>query len=456
MTSKIKNWTKEINKIDKFLKHFPKIINYGILVHVKGFLLKVQGLILPLGSICYIDIFFKDKIYEIQAEVIGFKKNILYLIALNKIFGLYSGAKVYCKGYNRKEYNNFSIQVPLGEALLGRVLDGIGNPLDGKVLKKIKYFNLFNEHYINPMDRVKISKIFDIGIRSINSLLTIGIGQRVGIFSSAGLGKSFLLCMIAKYSCSEIIVIGLIGERGREIKEFIENFLGENILLKSVVIAVPADVSPLLKIKGVNYAIRIAEYFRDLNYNVLLIIDSLTRYQFSLREIGLSSGEFPSINGHPSSVFSNIQILLERIRNNLNDQKGSITAFFTILTELNDESDFFSDFFKSVLDGHIILSKNLFNQGIYPAIDISTSISRIMPNITCSSHYKLSVYFKKLFFSLMHNQDLINVGAYHKGSNIVLDKAIKIEKKLTNFLKQDLNNFCSFESSIKILKKILK
>ncbi|NIH16750.1 MAG: FliI/YscN family ATPase [Buchnera aphidicola (Periphyllus lyropictus)] len=455
MNKKINNWLKNINNIYKNLKKFPKIIHHGILVKVTGLLLEVQGLVLPIGSICYIERYVDNDILEAQGEVINFKKNKLFVIVFCDNYGFYPGARVYSKNKGYKNNFNCLYKIPLGKSLLGRVLNGLGQPLDGRLLKSsIKYYNLISKNFINPMNRFPISDVFDVGIRSINALLTIGVGQRIGIFSQAGLGKSFLLGMIAKYSKVDIVVIGLIGERGREIKEFIENILGKKGLLRAIVIASPSNSSALLKIKGAEYATRVAEYFRDLNFKVLLIIDSLTRYILSQREVSLSCGEFPSLNGYPTSVFSKISNLLERSGNGKSKNSGSITAFYTILTDINENLDFISNFVKSILDGHIILSKNYFNEGIFPAIDISSSMSRVMSNIVTPFHYKLSILFKKYLFSLKKNKDLLSVGVYVRGNNLILDKSLKIQNYLKKFLKQDININYDFKKSIQHLKKI--
>ncbi|CAL4318614.1 Flagellum-specific ATP synthase [Buchnera aphidicola (Eriosoma grossulariae)] len=456
MNLQIERWLKKINLMESKLNKIPNLICSGSLVGLNGIVFEVSGLILPIGAICIIETHLSSK-YQCykKCEVIGFKDNIIFIIPLDGIVdGVSYGDRVFsninlsCLDSNF-EFNN----VPLGNDLLGRVLDSQGVPLDKLESIKPEFYGPLFTPLINPLDRQPIKKILDLGIRSINSLLTIGVGQRIGLFSSSGLGKSVLLGMIAKYSSADVIVLGLIGERGREVKEFIDNILGKEGLSRSVIVAVPADVSALSRIKGTIYATRIAEYFREQKKHVLLIIDSLTRYAMSLREVSLSLGELPVTKGYPSSVFSKLPMLIERAGNS-NNHSGSISAIYTILTEQDTENDPISDIAKSVLDGHIVLSKNLAESGRYPAIDVSVSISRLMTNLISDSQYNQVIFLKQLISIYNKNEDLINIGAYVAGSNKLLDKAILFKPKLDAFLQQDMHQRINYGDSCLELEKL--
>ncbi|CAL4318573.1 Flagellum-specific ATP synthase [Buchnera aphidicola (Eriosoma lanigerum)] len=444
----IKNWLKKINLLENSLKNrIPKLICSGRLIGLNGLICEVQGLFLSIGSICIIEKkLFKKKIHK-KCEVIGFKNNVMFITPLDGIVeGLCCGDRVFYNYSLNQDKDIVKNKVPLGFNLLGRVLDSQGVPLDNLESFHPECYDTLYTPIINPLSRKSITKILDLGIRSINSLLTIGLGQRIGLFSSSGLGKSVLLGMITKYSSVDIIVIGLIGERGREVKDFINNILGKDGLSRSVIIAAPADVSSLSRIQGTLYATRIAEYFREQNKNVLLIIDSLTRYAMSLREVSLSLGELPVVKGYPSSVFSKLPMLIERT-GNTNVCSGSISAIYTILTEKDEENDPVSDIAKSILDGHIILSKVLAESGKYPAIDVSASISRVMNSLISMKHCNFSMFIKQLISVYQKNEDLINMGAYIAGNNILLDQAIKYKPQLDNFLKQDVSERIDYHTS---------
>ena len=300
------------------------------------------------------------------------------------------------------------------------------------------------------MSRAPIEKSLDVGVRAINSLLTVGRGQRMGLFAGSGVGKSVLLGMMARYTEAEIIVVGLIGERGREVKEFIEQILGEEGLRRSVVIAAPADVSPLMRLQGAAYATSIAEHFRDQGRHVLLIMDSLTRYAMAQREIALAIGEPPVTRGYPPSVFARLPQLVERAGNG-SDDGGSITAFYTVLTEADDQQDPIADSARAILDGHIVLSRTLADAGHYPAIDIEQSISRAMVNLISPEHLDQIRRFKQLYSRYQRSRDLISVGAYAAGTDPLLDQAIKLYPVFENFLQQTLNEKASFSSSVDML-----
>ncbi|XBC38466.1 MAG: FliI/YscN family ATPase [Buchnera aphidicola (Floraphis choui)] len=445
MNLRINKWIKELLICEKEIINLPNIVYYGRLVGFNGSILEVSGLQLSLGSICCIrktlDIYNID---EVEAEVVGFKNGILFLMPLQSIEGIALGSRVRPKVLGGINY--VVNQLPIYEGLLGRVLDSTGKPLDD--LKEIdkKYRKTLSYSAINPLHRNPIKDVLDTGIRAINALLTIGRGQRIGLFSSSGLGKSILLGMMTKYTGADVVILGLIGERGREVKEFIETILTKEALKKSVVVASPAECSPLLQVQGANYAVRIAEYFRDKNYHVLLIMDSLTRYAMAHREIALSIGELPATKGYPPSVFSKIFSLIERAGNG-RKQQGSITAFYTVLSEEEETYDPISDAARSILDGHIILSREYAESGHYPAINIETSISRVMSNIVDSIHDSKARYLKKLLSCYQRNRDLINVGAYVSGTNKELDLAISLLPKFQKFLQQGMHEKSTFTES---------
>lgn len=448
-------FTRLLNKLSSFenrVKNLPGIINYGRLVSVDGLALEAIGLKkVPIGAQCFIERIIDGKNININAEVVGFSEGKTLLLSFEEIRGVFLGARVFFK--LDSNMNHVTKQIPLCMKLLGRVLDGNGAPLDGLPRLDVKYYTTLQEYNVNPLNRKSISEVLDTGIRSINALLTIGKGQRIGIFSTPGLGKSILLEMIAKYTKADAIVIALIGERSREVKRFIKNVMNVKGLSRSVVIAAPANVSPLLRTQAASYATSIAEYFCKKNKNVLLIMDSLTRYAMAEREISLSLKELPVSKGYPSSIFSKIPNLLERT-GNINKNKGSITAFYTILMEDEDQQDPVSYLAHSILDGHIILSRYYADLGHYPAIDIESSISRVMPDIINSEQYHYASYFKKLISSYQRNRDLINVGAYIHGNDLILDHAIKLWPKLEKFLRQEISEKNDYFMSCKQLSEI--
>ncbi|QCI23559.1 FliI/YscN family ATPase [Buchnera aphidicola] len=452
MNLRINKWMKETLICEQEIINLPSTVSYGRLVGFNGAILEVSGLQLPVGSVCFIENSENmHSIDEIEAEVVGFKNEILFLMLLQNINSIIPGSRVRPKMSGGM---NFMVhRLPIYEGLLGRILDSTGKPLDG--LKEIdkKHQKSLSHSIFNPLHRHPVSDVLDTGIRAINALLTIGRGQRIGLFSSSGLGKSVLLGMMTKYTAADIVVLGLIGERGREVKEFIETILTKESLKKSVIIASPAEFSPLFQVQGANYAVRIAEYFRDKNFHVLLIMDSLTRYAMAHREIALSIGELPAIKGYPPSVFSKISSLIERAGNG-KERSGSITAFYTVLTEEEEKYDPIADSSRSILDGHIILSREYAESSHYPAINIETSISRVMSNIVDSVHNTKACYFKKLLSCYQRNRDLINVGAYVSGTNSELDIAITLLPRLTKFLQQGMQEKSSFSESKRDLYKL--
>ncbi|CAL4318361.1 FliI/YscN family ATPase [Buchnera aphidicola] len=450
MNIRFNNWKKKLESLEKNIDNIKTIMRYGYVFRLVGISIHVVGLSIPINSICMIECGSSEKFFYVEAIVIGFSGKYVFLTLFQLQYDdIFPGARVFPKNYKKYYFHKW----PIGRSLLGRILDGRGYPIDHKPLLNVSFINTLSNRIIHPLNRSPVNKIFDTGIRSINALLTLGQGQKVGLFSQSGLGKSVLIGMMSKHSEADVTVIGLIGERNREVQEFIQNSLGKKGLNRSVLIIVPSNSSPILKIQGAMYAMRIAEYFRDENQNVLLIIDSLTRYAMSEREISLSMGEIPLRQGYPSSIFSKLPHFIERSGNNDNNC-GSITALYTVLIE-NEDNDVILEISKSILDGHIILSKFYADSGHYPAIDISESLSRVMVNIVQKNHYEKSKYLKKLVSEYHKCQDLINVGAYINGSNVILDESIKKWELIKNFLKQDISDYISYHKSVDDLNKII-
>jgi flagellum-specific ATP synthase len=427
----------------------------GRLTRINGLVMEAAGLKLPLGSSCHI---YPPEGPPIEAEVVGFNGERLYLMPSDDVYGLTPGAKVVAmespstlpqinspQPYRRRAIDKAK-QSPVGYGLLGRVLDGVGRPLDNKGPLIAFESRPLQSRPINPMSRAAIQQPLDVGIRAINALLTVGRGQRMGLFAGSGVGKSILLGMMARYTEAEVIVVGLIGERGREVKEFIEQILGEEGMQRAVVVAAPADTGPLMRLQGAAYATTIAEYFRDQGKHVLLIMDSLTRYAMAQREIALAIGEPPATRGYPPSVFARLPQLVERAGNGP-EGGGSITAFYTVLAEGDDQQDPIADSARAILDGHIVLSRTLADAGHYPAIDIEQSISRAMVNLIEPAHLDLIRRFKVLFARYQRSRDLISVGAYSPGSDPVLDQAINLFPRMEGFLQQRMSEQANFQAS---------
>ena len=418
----------------------------GRITRITGMVIEAVGLKLPMGSACVIALQNGE---QINAEIVGFDNEKIFLMPQNSVEGVLPGTPIFpAKATDNINRVNLTIRpsrraidrtrhLPVGYELLGRVLDGAGCPLDSLGPLNTVQSAALKSRLINPLHRAPITDILDVGIRAINSVLTIGRGQRMGLFAGSGVGKSVLLGMMARYTSADVIVVGLIGERGREVKEFIEHILGPEGLARSVVVAAPADTPPLMRLQGAAYATTIAEYFRDQGKNVLLIMDSLTRYAMAQREIALAVGEPPATKGYPPSVFAKLPQLVERAGNSL-PGGGSITAFYTVLSEGDDQQDPIADSARAILDGHIVLDRALADSGHYPAIDIEKSISRVMTNITSPSHQKSARKLKQLVSRYQQSRDLISVGAYTAGTDPVLDEAILYHQKIENFLQQGI------------------
>lgn len=410
----------------------------GKLVRVVGLTLEAIGCSAAVGSLCTVETVDG----YIDAEVIGFSDERLFLMPSERLTGVLPGAKVVPK--------NARQGFPIGMELLGRVLDGIGNPIDGKGKILTADVAQYQNPRINPLSRKAISLPLDVGIKAINALITIGQGQRMGLFAGSGVGKSVLLGMMTRGTAADVVVVGLIGERGREVKEFIDEILGEEGRKRAVVVAAPADASSLMRLKGCETALTIAEYFRDQGLNVLLLLDSLTRFAQAQREIALAIGEPPATKGYPPSVFAKLPALVERAGNGNNEQ-GSISAFFTVLTEGDDLQDPIADASRAILDGHIILSRELADAGHFPAIDVGKSISRVMPMITSEEHQTLARVLKQAYSTYQDNKELISIGAYAKGSDPNIEKAILIKPLLDQFLQQGMKETISYKDCLTLL-----
>ncbi len=431
----------------------------GHLTRINGLVMEATGLKLPLGSSCRI---FPLTGIPVEAEVVGFAGEKLYLMPSDDVYGLAPGSKVVAfetptpppqidgpPPFRRRSIDRAK-QVPVGDELLGRVVDGVGRPLDSKGPVATPHSRSLQSRPVNPMSRAAIQQPLDVGIRAINALLTVGRGQRMGLFAGSGVGKSVLLGMMARYTEAEVIVVGLIGERGREVKEFIEQILGEEGMRRAVVVAAPADTGPLMRLQGAAYATTIAEHFRDQGKQVLLIMDSLTRYAMAQREIALAIGEPPATRGYPPSVFARLPQLVERAGNGP-EGGGSITAFYTVLAEGDDQQDPIADSARAILDGHIVLSRPLADAGHYPAIDVEQSISRAMVNLIEPAHLERIRRFKVLFARYQRSRDLIAVGAYVPGSDPLLDQAIGLYPRMEAFLQQQLTERSVFADSASAL-----
>ncbi|QWE23619.1 FliI/YscN family ATPase [Polynucleobacter sp. AP-Jannik-300A-C4] len=437
------------------LAQAPRSIREGKLKRVSGIVLEVEGLPMSIGTGATILSELGGKTYD--AECIGFNGAITYLMPIDTMEGISPGALVYPadtpfnsgSGYTS---NSIGEPLPIGESLLGRVVDGLGRPIDGKGYGE-KQFSPFIQRTLNPLDRTPIHEPLDVGIQAVNGLLTVGRGQRVGIFAGSGVGKSVLLGMLARNCVADVIVIGLVGERGREVREFCEDTLGPESFKRAVVVAAPADASPLARSKGASYATDVAIWFRDQGKHVVLIVDSLTRYAMALREIGLSLGEAPVARGYPPSVFARMPELVERVGNGANPD-GSITAFYTVLLEGDDTNDPVADTARGILDGHFFLSRELADSGHYPAIDVEKSISRVMPKVVSKEHLLSARRLKQLYSRYMRGRDLVSMGAYIAGTDPDLDAALQAWPKIQAFLQQDAEQTIPIDQTEKLLFEI--
>ncbi|MFZ8170841.1 flagellar protein export ATPase FliI [Alteromonas macleodii] len=421
----------------------PPVVAAGKLVRGIGLTLEAVGCQLPVGSQCLVQTIEG----EIEAEVVGFGDDITYLMPTEAVRGIVPGSRV--MPLNRQS------GLPVGMGLLGRVVDGNGQPLDGLGEINAEARAPITRPPMNPLIRRPINTPMDVGVRAINALNTVGVGQRMGLFAGSGVGKSVLLGMMTRGCEADVVVVGLVGERGREVKEFIHEILTEEERQRAVVVAAPADTSPLMRLKGCETAVTIAEYFRDKGMKVLLLIDSLTRYAMAQREIALAVGEPPATKGYPPSVFARLPALVERAGNG-SERQGSITAFYTVLTEGDDLQDPIADAARAILDGHVVLSRTLADSGHYPAIDIEASISRVMPMVVSEEHQLMARRIRQVYSNYKQNQDLISIGAYAKGSDPRIDLAIRAEPAINALLQQGMKQVIPYDESLEGMAALAK
>lgn len=431
--------------LNKYIREVSnkKFIKYkGEITKVTGLTIESNGPMAMIGELC--KIYPRGASEPVMSEVVGFKDDKILLMPLGDMEGISSGSIVEGTGH--------SLDVNVGEGLIGRVLDGLGNPIDGLgPIKTNKVYPVSNNPP-NPLSRKVITDPLSVGVKAIDGLLTCGKGQRVGIFAGSGVGKSTLMGMISRNSTADVNVIGLIGERGREVMEFINNDLTEEGLSKSVVVVVTSDQPALIRVKGAMVTTAIAEYFRDQGLNVMLLMDSLTRFSMAQREIGLAIGEPPVSRGFTPSVFAMMPKLLERAGNS---DKGSITGLYTVLVDGDDLNEPITDTARGILDGHIVLSRKLANNNHYPAIDVLASISRVMPNICEAHHIDLSNNIKDIMAVYKESEDLINIGAYKYGSNKKIDKSIDLIDDINGFLKQRVEDAPDYEEILTMMEDIM-
>jgi len=456
-------WTRYLDALKMFTADPVPLEIQGMLVRVAGLVLESAGLREPVGSVCEVHMSGQP---PVQAEVVGFSGDRTYLMPTGNVHGLASGARVVPKasptvplllGAARHPWRRSldrTLHLPVGDGLLGRVIDSQGHPMDRKGPLTDVHDEPLVRRPINAMDRDPVRRPLDTGVRAINSMLTVGRGQRLGLFAGTGVGKSVLMGMMARYTEADVIVVGLIGERGREVKEFIEDILGADGLARSVVVAAPADSPPLTRMQGANYATAIAEHFRDRGQHVLLLMDSLTRYAMAQREIALAIGEPPATKGYPPSCFAKLPQLVERSGNGLAGS-GSITAIYTVLTEGDDPQDPIADAARGILDGHIVLSRELAEAGHYPAIDVERSISRVMTQVSPPQHVEAARRFRQLHAKHQKARDLIQLGAYAPGHDSELDSAVRLHAPMTQFLQQDMHQPATLADSVRRLGAVM-
>jgi len=420
----------------------PAMVVEGVLRRSVGLTMEAEGCHAELGGRC--DVVAADG-RRVETEVVGFSGERLFLMPVANMRGVGPGARVIPV--------SASPEIRVGDELLGRVLDGRGDPLDGgPPIRGSDRVALFGKP-INPLKRQPIRQQLDVGVRSINSILSVGRGQRMGLFAGSGVGKSMLLGMMTRNTEADVVVVGLIGERGREVREFIDESLGERGRRKAVVVATPADDTPLMRLHGAWLTAAIAEYFRDQGRNVLLLMDSLTRFAQAQREIALAIGEPPATKGYPPSVFAKLPQLVERAGNGA-EGGGSISAIYTVLAEGDDQNDPVVDASRAILDGHIVLSRNMADAGIYPAVDVESSVSRAMTRFVDHSQQELVTRFRQVYATYQQNRDLVSVGAYQPGTNPQLDEAIALWPAITRFLRQHHDDCITATKSLAELRAL--
>ncbi|MTI65721.1 MAG: flagellar protein export ATPase FliI [Firmicutes bacterium] len=430
-----KEFKEALNK-ESFYKKMGKVSQ------VIGLTIEVEGIKAFVGELC--EIILKDGESKVSAEVVGFKEDKVLLMALGNLEGVGPECVVVPK--------NKSLKVKVGDDLLGKTLDGLGNPINNEELLIDKKYRVHREPP-NPLKRKRIDKVMSTGVKAIDGMLTCGEGQRVGIFAGSGVGKSTLLGMISRYSDSDVNVIALIGERGREVLDFIEKDLGDDGFKKSVVVCATSDQPALVRLKAAFVATAVAEYFRDQGKKVMLMMDSVTRFAMAQREVGLAIGEPPTTKGYTPSVFALLPKLLERSGTS---EKGSITAFYTVLVDGDDMNEPIADAVRGILDGHIVLSRKLASQNHFPAIDVQESVSRLMKEIVSDKQYSMSGKMRDVLATYEKSEDLINVGAYVEGTNPKVDEAVNLIEPINNFLIQDTNDHLRFDETISKMEEILE
>ena len=460
MSAEAPNWERFFNRAQRSVTQNASLEVRGTLSRLAGLVLEANGIRVPVGSQCVVRSKNKE---PVLAEVVGFANDRAFLMPAGDVHGLSSGAsvapaapfvpvpRVRDASTEAPALDTGALRLPLGNGLLGRVVDSQGFPLDRMGPITDVQAKPLDRKLINAMDRDPVRESLDTGVRAINALLSVGRGQRIGLFSGSGIGKSVLLGMMARYTQADVIVVGLIGERGREVKEFIEDILGADGRARSVVVAAPADAPPLLRMQGASYATAIAESFRDQGKHVLLLMDSLTRYAMAQREIALAIGEPPATKGYPPSCFAKLPQLVERSGNGLNGV-GSITAFYTVLSEGDDQQDPIADAARAILDGHIVLSRTLAEAGHYPAIDIEQSASRVMHNVVSREHFELARRFRAIYSKYEKGRDLVQIGAYAQGSDPALDEAIALHDNMSQFLQQDMFQAATMDGLLDLMR----
>ncbi|MBV8379721.1 MAG: flagellar protein export ATPase FliI [Paucibacter sp.] len=471
MNERQQRWSHFLADLQALSANGPPLEARGKLVRVAGLVLEATGVNVPVGSVCEIRMPSSGSNPRrgqkpVNAEVVGFSGERAFLMPTDEVQGLASGAIVVPRAqalqapllgqpnHPWRRDSDRGLHLPMGDGLLGRVVDSQGHPLDRHGPLAHVHSEPMARRPINAMDRDPVRTPLDTGVRAINAVLTIGRGQRLGLFAGTGVGKSILLGMMARYTQADVIVVGLIGERGREVKEFIEDILGEDGLRRSVVVAAPADAPPLERLQGAHYATAIAEHFRDRGQNVLLLMDSLTRYAMAQREIALAIGEPPATKGYPPSCFAKLPQLVERSGNGL-PGGGSITAFYTVLSEGDDLQDPIADAARGILDGHITLSRELAEAGHYPAIDVERSISRVMPNVAPQKQLESARRFRQLLAKFNKARDLIQLGAYAPGHDPDLDLAVRLYPEMVRLLQQDMHDAAPFAASVQQLGELM-
>ncbi len=461
-------WARYLHDMRSFSADAVALETQGLLVRVTGLVLEAAGIRVPVGSVCEVRMEGQPPVI---AEVVGFASDRAYLMPTGDVAGLAAGARVVPRpspvvpmklGALRHPWRrnvDRTLHLPVGDGLLGRVVDSHGEPMDRLGPLGSVHNEPLTRRPINAMDRDPVRTPLDTGVRAINAMLTVGRGQRIGLFAGTGVGKSVLLGMMARYTAADVIVVGLIGERGREVKEFIEDILGPEGMRRAVVVAAPADAPPLVRMQGANYATVIAEHFRDRGQDVLLLMDSLTRYAMAQREIALAIGEPPATKGYPPSCFAKLPQLVERSGNGRpRDQDGgggSITAFYTVLSEGDDPQDPIADAARGILDGHIVLSRDLAEAGHYPAIDIEKSVSRVMTSVASREHVDAARRFRQLHARHNKARDLIQLGAYAPGHDTELDLAVRLHDPMTTLLQQGMHESAGLADSLALLQAVI-